>query len=113
LLILGCIALFSGIEGVVKQQPLKPNIAADILEKGWGDFQKKKYRQALIKGRLLVRSDPKAVEAWKLLASVWWTIGEKRQAQQAYATIMRLKPGLFLDNEPILQLIEKSAAAPK
>ena len=107
LFILGTIALFSGIDELVREQRLRPGVVANLLEKSHEDFQKKNYKKVVTRCKVLVKSNPKNVEAWKLLAAAWWTLGDKNQARKALEAIRRIRPSYPIENEPILQLISK------
>lgn len=113
LLMLGCVATFSGIDGLVDEQPVKPNIANFILEKAHEDFQSRRYRQAVRRCSELVRSNPKNVDAWKLLAAAHWSMGERKQATQAVDAVRRLDPSANFDDAPLLKIIERNMKAPQ
>lgn len=92
LFVLGCVALFSGLQNMIQTQPIKPNIAAQMLEQAREDFRNKKYNYVVNRCVVLVRSNPNSVEAWELLATTWWTMGEKKKARQTVQLLLRLQP---------------------
>ena len=92
LILLGIIALFSGVESVVNVQPIKPNIAAEMLQQAQDDFRMGRYAKTVNRCKELVRSDPQNVDAWELLANAWWALGEKDRATKAVESILRINP---------------------
>jgi len=83
LLILGVIALFSGVEDVVSVRQIKPKIAAEILLQAEKDLANRNFRLVILRSKELVRSNPNYIKAWELLATAWWARGEKEKAKKA------------------------------
>lgn len=108
LLILGAVALFSGVEGVVDVQPIKPNIAAKMIEQARMDFRNRAYAQVITRCKELVRSYPKNEEAWELLANAWWAIGRRPLAMQAMESLIRLNPDYPWADTPLGRLIKEN-----
>lgn len=92
LLILGSLALFSGLQSIIQVQPIKPNIAAQMLSEAHKDFREKKYLRVVNRCRALVRVNPDSAEAWELLVESWWVMGEKSKAREAAKVLLRLQP---------------------
>src|SRR5687767_5008212 len=69
LTLLGIVALFSGVASVINVQPIKPNIAAEMIKRAKEDFRGGRYVTVAHRCKDLVRSDPRNVEAWELLAN--------------------------------------------
>jgi cytochrome c-type biogenesis protein CcmH/NrfG len=90
LTLLGIVALFSGIEAVIDVQPIKPQIAAVMVAQARDDLGRGRYMKVVNRCRELVRSDPKNIEAWELLANAWWALGQKDRASRAVESILRL-----------------------
>lgn len=96
LVILGALALFSGLENMVLIQPIQPHIAAQIIDQARIDLAKKKYPQVITRCRELIKSNPDYIPAWELLVSAWSEMGEKDLAHQGAMVLLRLDP-----NHPI------------
>ena len=92
LFVLGLVALFSGVDNVVDEQKVTPQMAEAILEQAKRDLQRNQYSRVVNRSRLLVRSQPQNAEAWELLASAWWAMGEKDKAREAVKALLRLQP---------------------
>ncbi len=92
LLILGGVALFSGLEGIIDVQPVKPNIAATMIEEARKDSKNGRYSAVVRRCRELIRSTPNSVEAWELLVDAYSRLGEKQLAQEAASVLLRLSP---------------------
>src|SRR5687767_8701331 len=56
LIVLGGVALFSGLENVVDLQPIKANIASSILHQARQDLKEGKHRRVINRCKILVRS---------------------------------------------------------
>ena len=96
LLVLGAVAIFSGLEEVVEVQPIKPKIAATILDQARQNLNSGEHAHAIRRARELIRSNPKDAEAWRILALAAWASGQKELAGHAVETLLRLDP-----NDPI------------
>jgi cytochrome c-type biogenesis protein CcmH/NrfG len=96
LTLLGAVALFSGVESVVNVQAIKPNIASEMIAQARDDLKGGRYAKVVNRCKELVRSDPKNLEAWELLAGAWWAMGRKDRAARAANSILRIDP-----NHPI------------
>ena len=92
LTMLGVVALFSGIESVIDVQPIKPKIAAEMIRQAHEDLRQGHYMRVVNRCKELVRSDPKNMEAWELLASAWWAVGQKERAARAADSLLRIDP---------------------
>jgi len=103
--VLGSVALFSGLETLIQDHPLSPKIVANIIEQATEDFQKKKYARVVKLCKSVVKSNPKNGEAWKLLASAWWTLGEKKQALMAAENAHQLNPHDPYKDFPVMKII--------
>jgi cytochrome c-type biogenesis protein CcmH/NrfG len=107
LLVLGGVALFSGVEDIIEVPPIKSNIAAKMLEDARQDFREARYLEVVRRCKELVRADPKNIEAWELLATGWWALGEKEQAKKAVEVILRIDPENALGNSSIMKSQDK------
>ncbi|MCB4756729.1 MAG: hypothetical protein LHV69_06810 [Elusimicrobia bacterium] len=96
LLILGAVALYSGLEQWSETPVVKPRIASAMLEQARNEFKARRYRGVVNRCKVLVRSNPKNLEAWELLAQSWWASGDKKKAGLAVQAILRLQPKHFL-----------------
>ena len=92
LVVLGGVALFSGLEGIIDVQTIKPNIAHSMLEQAKNDFRQGKHSRVISRCKELLRSDSKNKEAWELLATACWAIGDKELARQAVESLVRIDP---------------------
>ncbi len=108
LTVLGIIAMFSGVEAVIDVQAIKPKIAAEMMTQAHEDLKEGHYSRVITRCRELVRSDPKNVEAWELLATAWWAVGQKDQASKAADSILRIDPNHPIRNSSIGEYLEKS-----
>lgn len=104
LLVLGAVAIFSGLDEVTEVQPIKPNIEAAMLEQARANLGAGQYTQAIRRSRELVRANPKNLDAWETLALAAWASGQKEVAAQAVTTILRLDPYHPIGKSPIAAL---------
>ncbi|MBV9079866.1 MAG: hypothetical protein JO102_01965 [Elusimicrobia bacterium] len=111
LTLLGIVALFSGIEGVIDVQAIRPNIAAEMLTQARRDLQLGHYTKVVNRCKELVRSDPKNIDAWELLATAWWAIGQKDRAAMAAQSILRLEPFHPIRKSAIGQYLDQKMPA--
>lgn len=107
LFLLGGLAVFSGISGVINVQVIKPNIAAQMLEEARSDLKKKRYSLVVNRCKELVRSNPREQEAWEMLVIAWWAMGEKDLAKQAAESLLRIDPSNALGKGPIAKILDK------
>ena len=111
LVILGVVALFSGVEGVIDVQAIRPKIAAVMMAQAREDLRLGRYTKVVNRCRELVHSDPKNVDAWELLANAWWAMGQKDRAATAADSVLRLDPDNAISRSSIGQyLAEKNGA---
>jgi hypothetical protein len=104
---LGAIAMFSGIEGVIDVQAIKPHIAAEMIVQAREDFRLGRYTKVVNRCRELVRSDARNVEAWELLANAWWAMGKKDRAAAAADAILRIEPQHPISKSLIVQYLRE------
>ncbi len=107
LIALGGISLFSGIEEVVEVRPLKPEAAANILKEARQDFRRGRYTKVVNRTKELIRSNPKDVEVWELLATAWWALGEKEKARKAVESLLRIEPDHRLGRGSMAAFMER------
>jgi len=108
LLVLGIISLFSGIKGLDDMRPIKPKVAAQMMEQAREEYKKKAYPQVVSRCRELVKSNPKNVEAAELLAGAWWALGQKEKAVQAIQSLIYNNPSYEIGLSPLNAiLVEK------
>lgn len=107
LLLLGSIALFSGIEGLVDERKIQPRIAAEIIDLAEADFQKQRYENVIKRCRDVVRSDAKNLKAWRLMAASWWATNQKKQALQALEAIRQIDPSYPVEEDPLLRSLTR------
>lgn len=110
LFLLGGLSLFSGLENIVERQTLPPKIAAQLLEQARNDFQQHRYDMAVRRCRELVRSDPKNVDAWEILAHSYWALGEPKQTLSAAEIILRLNPDHPVGHQLLKKIRSESKA---
>lgn len=103
LLVLGGLSLFSGLEDFTQFEAIKPEVAAQILDQANDDFKKGRHIRVINWCQVLVRSNPKNIQAWELLANSWWAVGKKSKSYNAIQTLLLLDP----DNHLGLKLREK------
>lgn len=108
LTILGIVALFSGIETMIDVEAIKPKIAAEMITEARTDLREGHYTKVVNRCKELLRSDPNNVEAWELLASAWWAVGQKERAAKAADSLLRLDPNNPIQNTSIGEYLEKS-----
>ncbi len=104
---LGAVAMFSGIEGVIDVQAIKPHIAAEMQSQAHEDFRLGRYTKVVNRCRELVRVDPKNLDAWELLANAWWAMGQKDRAAAAAEAILRVDPNHSISRSLIVQYYEE------
>lgn len=92
LVILGGLALFSGISDIRDKQPIPDHIAKEIVIKAKNDLALGKYHRVVNRCRDLVRSNPKNVDAWELLTQGAWAMGQRDVAKQAAEALLRIDP---------------------
>lgn len=109
LVVLGAVALFSGLEGIVQFQEVKPHIAAQIIGQAKQDLAQKKYKNAVYKCRTLLKTNPNSIEAWELLVQIHSRMGEKELARKDAQVLLRLDPAhplgksIYLDEKNKIQ----------
>ena len=108
LTLLGIVALFSGIEAMIDVQAIKPKIAAEMITEARDDLRQGHYPKVVNRCKELIRSDPNNVEAWELLSSAWWAIGQKERAAKAADALLTLDPSNPIKNTSIGEYLEKS-----
>jgi hypothetical protein len=108
LLILGAVALFSGIKDLEEFRPIRPQVAASMLDQARGEFKNRAYLAVISRCRQLVRSNPKNTEAWELLAGSWWAIGRKNMAFQAMQGLMSNNPDYPINSSPLKNILQES-----
>lgn len=101
LLILGVIAIFSGLEEVGDERPIPPNIAVAMIEQAKINLKDGQHSQAIRRAKELVRADPQNREAWDILATAFWANGQKERAVQAAESLLRLDPTHPIAKTPI------------
>src|SRR5438034_1338707 len=79
LIVLGVIALFSGMQDLITISPLKPQIAAQILEQARHEIANQRFPSAVQRCRILIRSNPNSIEAWEVLVTALSAMGEKEK----------------------------------
>ena len=92
LLILGALAIFSGVDNVVDDQSIKPNVAAAMLDEAQAMVKTGKFDAAMRRLKELLRSNPQNVEAWNLMATAAWAAGKRDVAFHAADAVLRLDP---------------------
>ncbi len=92
LLVLGVVALFSGVDLVTRDQVLGPRSAAKLFEIAQDDFRDKNYGQVLIKCRELLRSDPHNMAVLELLMRTQRELGQKDEARETLLKIVQINP---------------------
>ena len=113
LFILGGVALFSGIEGIMEDDIIRPRIAASLIQLADENFQKGEYQKAIKVSAELLRSNPKNIPALKILAKSYWSLVDKKQALSALKIILALSPHESFHDDPVLQLIYKESQLKK
>lgn len=92
LLVLGAIALFSGLESFIKPPILQPHIQAQMLEQARQDLANKRHFSVIQRCRYVVKANPDSQEAWELLIETYARMGEKEMARQTAGVLLRLDP---------------------
>lgn len=108
LLVLGAIALFSGIEQITNDQDLKPKIAAKIISEARTDFINKDYSKVIERCRALIRSNPRNFQAMELLAASYHALGEKEKANEIIYLIIQQEPTYPISKGPLEKVFGKS-----
>ena len=93
LVVLGIVALFSGVRSVVSVQTVPPKIAAELIAQSRTHLMHKEYTQVIRRCRPIVRANPNSKEAWELLVAAWSAMGEKELAFNAAVNLARLDEG--------------------
>lgn len=107
LLVLGGVSLFSGIDEIVDEQPIRTNIASQMMDQARMDFRSGRYPHVVRRCRELVRSDPKNTEAWELLANALWAMGRKTAAIQTVDALMSSQPAYQVGKGPLKTIFEE------
>jgi cytochrome c-type biogenesis protein CcmH/NrfG len=92
LIVLGGLALFSGISDIRDAQPIPDHIAREIILKAQSDLATGQYHRVVKRTRDLVRSNPKNTDAWELLTQGAWAMGQRDLAKQAVDALLRIDP---------------------
>lgn len=92
LFVLGMVALFSGIENVLKEQKISPEAATNLLNQIQKDFKARDYARVVSICRILLRSEPKNVSAREFLINALWASGSKEDAFREATFLNRIDP---------------------
>jgi tetratricopeptide (TPR) repeat protein len=92
LLILGVVALFSGVDIITKNQVLGPRSTGKIFEHAQEDMRNKDYESTLIRCRELLRSNPNNIAALELMLKVYRDMGKKEEARDVLVKILQINP---------------------
>lgn len=112
LLVLGAVALFSGIKDLEEFRPIRPQVAASMLVQAKEEFKNRSYLAVISRCRQLVRSNPKNTEAWELLAGSWWAIGKKKMAFQALQGLLSNNPNYPIKTSPLNIILKEYQGNP-
>ena len=107
LLILGVLAIFSGVEHIARVQSLKPKITAKIFNQAQKDYLNKDFEKSIQRCNELLKSDPTNVLVLELLASAYLSIGEKDKSMEILAKIMAVNPGYPIGKGPLQKFFGK------
>lgn len=107
LLVLGGVALFSGIEGIQEEQSIPPKIISRMLEQARDSLIASDYPEVIIRCREVLRSDPNNLIALELTATAWWGLNEKEKARETIREIVKINPNHPLNRGPIARYFEK------
>ena len=108
LFLLGCVALFSGLEGLVEVESIKPEIAHQMIVQAKLDFRHGDYSKVITRCKVLVRAEPKNEAAWELLANAWWAMGDRKLAVQAMETLIRINPDFAWSDTPLGKIVKEN-----
>jgi tetratricopeptide (TPR) repeat protein len=98
LLVLGVVALFSGVDLVTRNQVLGPRSASKIFERAQDDFNDKDYNAALVKCRELLHSNPSDVAVLELMMRAHRELGQKDEARETLRKILEINPRYSVKN---------------
>jgi tetratricopeptide (TPR) repeat protein len=101
LLILGTVALFSGVDRVTRGQFLRPRIASKIFDQALAADRSGRHDEAVSRCQELLRSDPNNLAALELMATAYTALGQKDQAREALLKILSINPHYPLKNSRI------------
>lgn len=106
LLALGGVALFSGVDRVVRDQGLRPRVAARLFQQAQDDYLNKRYDDVLFRCRELIKSDPRNIPVWELMATALVALDRKPEAQQALAKILEIDPNYPINKSPLKKIFQ-------
>lgn len=107
LLLLGAVALFSGIKDLEEFHPIRPHVAASMMDQAREEFKNRSYLAVISRCRQLVRFNPKNTEAWELLAGSWWALGRKNMAFQAMQGLLSNNPEYPIQSSPLKNILQE------
>jgi len=108
LTLLGIVAMFSGVESVIDVQVIKPKIKAEMMTQAREDLRQGHFGRVVNRAKELVRADPQNVEAWDLLATAYWAVGQKERASKAAESVLRIDPNHPIRTSSIGDYLAKS-----
>ena len=108
LIIVGGVALFSGLDDAVYVQYLKPAMVAHIVEQAKLDLAKGNHARVINQCWAVVRSQPTNKEAWALLVTASWARGDRKSTAEAANALYRLDRDNPVLKGPIRDLIHES-----
>jgi len=101
LLVLGVVALYSGIDSVTRDQNFRPRLVSKIFDHAQEDYKKGDYEAALIKCRELLTVNPTNQSALELMMRAQWALGQKEEANQTLRKMIQINPEYSLKNSPV------------
>ncbi len=105
--VLGCIALFSGLENITENQPVKTRIVGKMLEQAQQEFSKGHYSHAINRCEVVLRSDPDNIQARELIATSYFFSGSNEKAYKEVAQILRLNPTYAMSESPFAKFLDR------
>ncbi len=101
LMVLGVVALFSGVDLVTRNQVLGPRSASRIFERAQDDFTAGNYDGVVVKCRELLQSNPTNQAALELMLRAHRAMGQKNEAHEDLLKILEINPHYSLKNNSI------------
>lgn len=92
LLILGCVALISGLDNSFYLEMLKPYQTSRQLNRVRNEFERKHYAHAIQKGQEYLVRKPNDVEVMGLVALSYYMNGDLKNAQSMVSQMMKIEP---------------------
>ena len=92
LFVLGFLALFSGLQSMIKVPVSNSTDIPQLLDQAKAEFRAKKFTQVLVRCREIIKLSPKTAEAWELVVATWVELGDASRAREAAKMLLTVNP---------------------